>query len=237
MQIGVAGPYGISYRSLIPKRAECTNLLVPVCMSASHAGYGSVRMEPVYMILGQACGTAAAMAIDASVEVQKVAYSELRQRLIDDKQLVEWTGPAVRRGLASSKLPGIVIDDKHAKLTGDWVTSSAIGGIDGSYQHDGNTDKGHKSARFEIEVPKDGRYQVRFAYTPNPNRATNVPVTIESADGSKTVPVNERIEPPIEKSFVSLGTFNFSTGRAAVIVVKNDGTDGFVIIDAVQLLP
>lgn len=237
VQVGVAGPYGISYRSLIPKASECTNLLVPVCMSASHAGYGSVRMEPVYMILGQACGTAAAIAIDSNADVQKVPYSELRRRLIADKQLVEWTGPAVRRGLEASKLPGIVMDDKRAALTGDWVTSSAAGGIDGSYQHDGNADKGHKSARFELKVPRDGRYEVRFAYTPNPNRATNVPVTIESADGDKTVAVNERIEPPIDKSFVSLGTFSFTVDRPAVIIVKNEGTNGYVIIDAVQLLP
>lgn len=237
VQVGVAGPYGISYRSLVPRASECRNLLVPVCMSASHAGCGSVRMEPVYMILGQACGTAAALAIDANANVQKVPYSELRQRLIADKQLVEWTGPVVRRGLAASKLPGIVMDDKRAVLTGDWVTRSAAGGIDGSYQHDGNVDKGRKSARFELKIPRDGRYEVRFAYTPNPNRATNVPVTIESADGNKTVSINERIEPPIDKSFVSLGTFNFSAGRPAVIIAKNDGTDGFVTIDAVQLLP
>ena len=98
-------------------------------------------------------------------------------------------GRAARRGLAASKLPGIVMDDTQAKLTGDWVTSSASagGGVDGSYKHDANADKGQKSARFELKVPIDGRYEVRFAYTPNPNRATNVPVTIESAEGSRTV--------------------------------------------------
>jgi hypothetical protein len=239
VQVGVAGPYGISYRSLVPKANECTNLLVPVCMSASHIGYGSVRMEPVYMILGQACGTAAGIAVDRNVDVQKVPYPALRERLVADKQLVEWTGRAARRGLAASKLPGIVMDDAQARLTGDWVTSSASagGGVDGSYKHDANADKGQKSARFELKVPKDGRYEVRFAYTPNPNRATNVPVTIESADGSKTVSVNERQEPPIDKAFVSLGTFAFLASKPAVIIVSNGNTDGFVIIDAVQLLP
>lgn len=238
VEVGVAGPYGISYRSLVPKASECTNLLVPVCMSASHLGYGSVRMEPVFMILGQASGTAAAMAIDDNVDVQKVPYARLRQRLVADKQLVEWAGAAARRGLSSANLPGIVMDDKQARLTGEWITSSASGGgIDGSYQHDGNADKGHKSARFELKVPKDGRYEVRFAYTTNPNRATNVPVTIEAANGSKTVMVNEREEPPIDKAFVSLGKFSLSASKPAIIVVKNDGTDGYVIIDAVQLLP
>src|SRR5207237_1816 len=75
------------------KTEECANLLVPVCMSATHIAYGSIRMEPVYMILGQACGTAAAMAVDAGTAVQAVPYAKLRERLVADKQLVEWTGP------------------------------------------------------------------------------------------------------------------------------------------------
>jgi hypothetical protein len=92
VQVAPAGPYGISYRSLIPKPEQCTNLLVPVCMSASHVGYGSVRMEPVFMILGQASGTAAAMAVDENLDVQKVPYSELRERLSADRQIIEWKG-------------------------------------------------------------------------------------------------------------------------------------------------
>lgn len=236
VQVAPARPYGISYRSLVPKADQCTNLLVPVCMSASHVGYGSVRMEPVFMILGQASGTAAAIVIDENVDVQNVPYAKLRERLVADKQIIEWTGPAARGGLSIKDLPGIVMDDQQAKLVGEWLTSSAAGGINGSYQHDGNADKGQKSARFELNVPKDGRYEVRFAYTPHPNRATNVPVTIESAEGTKTVSVNERIDPPIEKAFISLGEFDFLALKPAVIIVKNDNTDGYVIIDAVQLL-
>jgi hypothetical protein len=238
IEVGVSGPYGISYLSIVPKAAECTNLLVPVCMSASHIAYGSVRMEPVYMILGQACGTAACLAIDEKVDVQKLPYEKLRGRLLADKQLLEWTGPAARRGIMSYRLPGIVVDDKKARLTGEWVTSAASGGgIDHGYQHDANEGKGQKSARFEIKVPQDGRYEVRFAYTPNGNRATNVPVTIESADGVKMVIVNERETPPIDNAFVSLGVYGFTAGEGAKVTVRNDKTNGYVVIDAVQLLP
>ena len=144
-------------------------------MSASHVGYASVRMEPVFMILGQASGTAAAIAIDDNLDVQIVPYAKLRQRLLADKQIIEWTAPAARLGLSSASLPGIVRDDKQAQLTGEWITSSAQGGIDRSYQHDGNAGKGQKSARFELKLPKDGRYEVRFAYTPHPNRAESSP--------------------------------------------------------------
>lgn len=82
-------PYSISYRSLIPKKEECENLLVPVCVSSSHIAYGSIRMEPVFMILGQSAATAAAIAIDHDISVQAVDYNELRERLeADDQRLV-----------------------------------------------------------------------------------------------------------------------------------------------------
>jgi hypothetical protein len=80
------GPYKISYGSIVPKRAECQNLLVPVCLSSSHIAYGSIRMEPVFMILGQSAATAAALAVDGSVAVQDVDYARLRERLLADKQ-------------------------------------------------------------------------------------------------------------------------------------------------------
>ena len=81
-----AGAYPVSYRSIIPKEAECTNLLVPVCLSASHVAYGSIRMEPVFMILGQSAGTAASLAISNGVSVQKLDYQKLKKRLLADKQ-------------------------------------------------------------------------------------------------------------------------------------------------------
>ncbi len=89
--IGVStrGPYSISYGSLVPRRDECRNLLVPVCVSASHVAYGSVRMEPVFMILGQSAATAAVLALDADVPVQDVPYAILRERLLSDGQVLE----------------------------------------------------------------------------------------------------------------------------------------------------
>lgn len=83
-------PYPVSYRALVPKREECTNLLVPVCLSASHVAYSSIRMEPNYMVLGQSAGTAAAMAADSGCAVQDVNYEELRERLVADGQILEY---------------------------------------------------------------------------------------------------------------------------------------------------
>ncbi len=88
VQVGGFGPYPIAYRSLVPKKSECQNLLVPVCLSASHIAYGSIRMEPVFMVLGQSAATAAALAIDAETEIQNVEYSQLRDRLSADGQVL-----------------------------------------------------------------------------------------------------------------------------------------------------
>lgn len=83
-------PYGIDYGSLTPRAEECTNLLVPVCLSCSHIAFGSIRMEPVFMLLGQSAATAAALSIDAQTDVQRVDYARLRERLIADGQQLEY---------------------------------------------------------------------------------------------------------------------------------------------------
>ena len=90
VQVRLPKPYGISYRTLVPQRGEVTNLLVPVCLSASHIAYGSIRMEPVFMVLAQAAATAAALAIKHNVSVQDVPYADLRARLEADKQILVW---------------------------------------------------------------------------------------------------------------------------------------------------
>ena len=82
-------PYSIDYGAIVPKRDECRNLLVPVCVSASHMAYGSIRMEPAFFALGHAAGAAAALAIDAGADVQDVDYAQLRARLLADGQVVE----------------------------------------------------------------------------------------------------------------------------------------------------
>jgi hypothetical protein len=81
--------YQISYGSLVPRQEECGNLLVPVCLSSSHIAFGSIRMEPVFMILGQSAATAACLSIERNVSVQGVPYSELKQRLEADGQILK----------------------------------------------------------------------------------------------------------------------------------------------------
>ena len=85
----VQAPYPVSYRAITPKRAECTNLLVPVCLSASHIAFGSIRMEPVFMVLGQSAATAASLAVDGDLAVQDVDYPALRTLLLKGGQVLE----------------------------------------------------------------------------------------------------------------------------------------------------
>jgi hypothetical protein len=228
-------PYQISYRSLVPQKTQCENLLVPVCMSASHVAYGSIRMEPQYMIMGQACGLAAVQAIHTQKAVQNIDVAKLQAKLREQKQVLEL--PLPPGSVELKDLAGIVVDDADAQFTGEWIGSSSSGGVEGMYHHDGNEAKGAKSARFEVRVPKDGQYEVRFAYATAPNRATNVPVKVTHADGEQTVTVNEKQAPTLDKAFVSLGKFRFTAEKPVVVTVTTEGTDGYVVVDAVQLLP
>jgi len=237
IQVSPGGPYSISYQCIVPKAGECPNLLVPVCLSSSHIAYGSIRMEPVFFVLGQSAGTAAVLAIDGNVDVQRVEYAKLKERLLKDKQVLELARPAQPGGIDAKTIKGIVVDDEAAARKGFESVSSAVGPFVGTgYRHDGGEKDGKQSATFTPDLPSAGKYEVRLSYSPNANRATNVPVTVTHADGEKAVTVNQR-QKPTDGAFVSLGTFAFAKGTAGSVTVTNKGVDGYVIIDAVVWVP
>ncbi len=235
-------PYAIPYRSLVPRPAECSNLLVPVCMSASHVAYGTVRMEPVYMILGHACGVAAALAVDGKVAVQAVPVERLTSKLAEQSSVLDpgtiaSSSNGGGRGLAPAKLGGVVVDDANATRTGDWQESSTVGPfVNHGYLHDGGKADGRARVRFTPKLPKAGKYEVRLYSTPNPNRATNAPVAVHSLDGERTIRVDQR-RPLKDGAPIVLGVFSFAEGDAGWVEIRNDGADGHVIADAVQFLP
>jgi hypothetical protein len=173
------------------------------------------------------------------VAVQRINHDALRARLLADGQVLVWTGPRPNPGasLDPSRLRGIVLDDSAMTRTGEWLTSRSVGGYVGpSYWHDGNEGQGSKSVRFAARIPAAGKYEVRMSYTPNPNRATNVPVTIRHAGVDTTIQVNQRLRPPVESAFVSLGTFHWEEGQEFTLTVSNEGANGYVVVDAVQLV-
>jgi hypothetical protein len=136
------------------------------------------------------------------------------------------------------KLPGLVLDASQAQQIGSWMPSTYARPyvLDG-YVHDGDTGKGEKSVRFVPDIPRAGKYEIRLAYVSNPNRATNTPVTISTPNGSTTVRVDQRTPPEIDRLFHSLGIFDLPAGKQSTIAVDNAETDGYVVVDAVQLLP
>ena len=237
VQVGGFSPYPIAYRAIRPKQSECTNLLVPTCPSASHIAFGSIRMEPVFMVLGQSAATAAVLALESGSSVQDVDVRKLQKRLRDDGQILEWTGPKKLAPIDPRTLPGIVIDDRQATQIGAWRRSAAIKPFVGvGYLQDNNANKGKLRCTFAVSIPATGEYEVRVSICPSENRATNVPVIVETADGVKTVHVNERAR-PATPPFVTIGRFRFEKGHPASVTITNEGTDGYVVADAVQLLP
>ncbi len=237
VQVGGFPPYPIDYGALVPKRSECKNLLVPICLSASHMAFGSIRMEPVFMVLGQSAATAASLAIDAGSPVQDIDYTALKTRLEADHQILEYTAPPRAKGnfVALETLSGIVVDDTAAQLTGNWKPSIIMGGIHRGYQHDEGTCDGKSSARFTAALPAAGEYEVQIAWIANPNRSTRTPVKIEHADGISEVTINQKEKPSIDKYFHSVGRYRFE--KSGTVTISNLGVDGHVIIDAVRWIP
>ncbi len=231
VQVGVK-PYPISYRSIVPKEADCQNLFVPICLSATHIAYGSIRMEPVFMILGESSATAASIAIDAGISVQKVDYAKLREQLVKEGQVLEWKSDEAKIAPAP-KLDGIVLDDADAKATGEWMAGTLVDSrrVGTGYIHDQNANKGSCALVWTPDIAEADDYEIVLQFPPNPNRATNVPVVIESGGKSVTVKVDEK-----EKSGAAmLGTFTLAKGRSVRIALSNKDTDGYVVADGVQL--
>ncbi|MEM0924631.1 MAG: FAD-dependent oxidoreductase [Planctomycetota bacterium] len=236
--IGVStrGPYQISYGSLVPKREECTNLLVPVCVSSTHIAFGSIRMEPVFMILGQSAATAAVMAIENDQPVQSVDYDLLKERLLKDGQVLEYESRS-ERALGLATFSGLMVDDTETHRTGTWVHSQANHPHFGTgYLHDDNRGKGDREVRFDFQISKAGQYEVQFAFPPNGNRATNVPVRVSYAGGSEEQLVDQRAARKGDLPFHLLGRFQFQQGDKVSVSVSNDGTDGYVVVDAIRVV-
>ena len=230
--VGTPRPYEIAYGSIMPRKEQCRNLLVPVCVSSSHIAFGSIRMEPVFMILGQSAATAACLAMDRNEAVQDLPYQILRNKLLDDQQVLELEDAFA---VSSTKLRGTVIDDHAAEFIGVWKTSSANKPfVDSGYSHNDKNPSDSNRVIFRASL-KPGKYEVRISWPPNNNRATNVPVTVLHADGTSQKLIDQRRQPAIDGLFTSLGTFSFSEN--AQVIIGTEKTDGYVVVDAVQFLP
>ena len=140
--------------------------------------------------------------------------------------------------LDPSQLAGIVLDDSDAKVVGFWKPSTYVRNFIGQgYVTDDNKGKGEKTLTFSPTFPATGRYEVRLAYAHSPNRAKNVRINILHADGEDSVFVDQTETPLVEGHFVSLGKFRFEKDGAGYVLISNEGTTGYVAVDALQFLP
>lgn len=224
VQYPTAGPYPVSYRAIVPRAGQCENLLVPWCLSASHIAFGSIRMEPVFMILGQSAATAAVLALDKNIPVQAVDYRALAAVLKADGQKLS---ADVDSGA------DIVVDNTAATVVppGGWIASTTTTGYYGAdYLHDGNTNKGVKEVRFTPMLPAAGAYQVYLRWPQHANRSTAVPVSVQYRGGVLTTNVNQRQN---GGSWNLLGSFPFAADTNGFLLIQT-GTakDGYVIADA-----
>jgi hypothetical protein len=237
-------PYHIPYRAILPKANECDNLLVPVALSCTHVAFSSIRVEPTWMILGQSAGIAAALSAKQNFTVQNLPYAVLRERLLAQKQVLDLPVlpdlPPAPKGIVSidpSKLPGIVLDDAKAELKGPWTRSSNFKPHVGiGYLHDDRRGDGQSHAIFRFKAPKSGHYDLRMAYSAHETRASKVPVTIESGQHKSSIIVDQTQPLPAGEAFRSVGTVELTSKAETIITLSNTGTDGFVILDALQLI-
>ncbi len=229
VEVGGFGPYPIAYRSLVPKAAECGNLLVPVCLSATHMAFGSIRMEPVFMVLAQSAATAAVMAIDGGTSVQKVDVTALQKRLKDDP-------------LADGSVFEILVDNadpEGVQRTGNWSVETKGGyGPDFLTYQPNENEMG--SVRFTPDIPKEGRYRA-YIYVPKIRNISRRTLVIVS-DGSRSrgIVIREsdiRVEGQTSGEWVSLGSYDMPAGRKGYVQVSTKDAEGKVIADAVVWVP
>jgi hypothetical protein len=221
-------------------------------ISVTDQALGTVRVMKTIGMMGEVVGKAAAIAVKHNAtprDVYHLYWSEMdtllklpgrARRGLDGT--FDISGPAPgpvddnpnRSGVNPATLPGVVIDNKAAKLTGKWTSGAGLEhiGVDYVYARGaGNT------AVFEFTVPTDGRYEVRFATAPHENRASNTALTVRSSEGAKKVSVNQKQPAKIDGRWVSLGVFRFAAGKPGSVEVDAAGADGNVHLDAVQALP
>jgi len=227
-------------------------------ISVTHEALGTVRVMKTGGMIGEVVGKAAAICVKNQCTPRAV-YERYFPEL---QELLALRGAARREtvnspitlpagyappppvaekkdappGIPVASLPGLVLDDSQAKLTGQWTEGSGLPDYVGKgYRYRNGKDEG--TARYEFKIEKAGVYEVRLNYGEHENRASNAPVSVESAEGTKELTVNQRVKAPLAKGFISLGKFRFEPGKPAAVVIGTGSADGAVHADAVQLLP
>lgn len=226
VEIGGLGPYPVSYRSVIPKESECKNLLVPVCLSASHIAYGSIRMEPVFMVLAQSSAIAASLAIDKKIALQQLDAKAIQKTLKDNP-------------LLDGSEPDMIVDDADANsviVIGTWKKLKRRSYGPSMLVTDVQTK--NASVRFMPSIKSSGSYSV-YTYLPRvENMAEEIPVFIYDGKASHIKKIRSKeinVKGQTSGEWIFLGEYNFQNNGEAYIEVSNKNANGVVVADAVLL--
>ena len=226
---GGFGPYPISYRAIVPKEEQAANLLVPVCLSASHIAYGSIRMEPVFMVLGQSAATAAVQAIDHNQAVQQIDVSKL-QATLKNNPLVDGSAAEI-----------IIDNDDPVNVVkkGEWQVQT-YGGYGPTFYTANPDASAVKSLSYQPNIPKAGKYQVYLYYPKQKSATSTTHIKVFDGKQSRTVVIedaNVKMVGQTSGEWVTLGTYSFSAGKKAYIELSTANADAAVTADAVLLVP
>lgn len=229
VEVGGFPPYPISYRAIVPKKDEIGNLLVPVCLSASHIAYGSIRMEPVFMVLGQVSGLAASRAIDGNTTVQQVDAMQLT-RLLEKNPLMNGAEPEI---LVDN------LDSRQIRMTDNW---EPYNDPYRAYGPDFKVCDVRKKKNFRMDFMPDirqsGKYEI-YMYVPKIADETSR-LTVTVFDGQKASDQEVDIENiavlgQTSGEWVALGTHSLSKG--CYVRISDKGADKIVAADAVLFRP
>lgn len=231
VEVGGFPPYPISYKSITPKNEEVNNLLVPVCMSASHIAYGSIRMEPVFMVLAQSAAVAACLAIDSGIDVQKVDIKKLQETIR--------TNP-----LGDGSIAEILVDndnESHVIKNGDWsFYYDTYRGYGSNFFVDDSKGKELKSIKYIPEIIAEGNYDLYIYFPKLENGSSKTTVIINNGATSKEQAIHQsdvQVEGQTLGEWVRLGKYHLPKGKKAYVEISTKGADNVVAADAVLFLP
>ena len=224
-------PYEIPYRSLLPRYGECRNLLVPVCMSASHVAYASIRMEPQYMIMGQAAGVAAALASRENKPLHRMDISTLQQKLLERGQILSLKDKIYGAFAYGDE---IIIDNNMKRFTEKTGTWSGIETeYNGRYQMNyARNDNGKGTFSFTPWLAKTGLYEISIWYPSEASYSKDVKLLIRHRDGITEKVVDQRHN---GGRWIRTGRYWLDSGYRKVLTVVADGSAGPVVADAIKL--
>jgi hypothetical protein len=230
VEVGGFGPYPIAYSAITPNREEVNNLLVPVCLSASHIAYGSIRMEPVFMVLGQSAAIAACLAIDNCGNiVQQVNATAIWNEFCSNP-------------LADGSQPEIVVDNNdasHVAIHGEWKTVT-----DGwkAYGCDFYTisSKNKGTVRYTPQIVKESDYNVYIYFPKIGNASACTVVAVFDGAGQREITINAAdvvVEGQTSGEWMHIGSFHLPAGTSSYVEISNTNATGMVVADAVLFIP